>query len=248
MEKSRLFSTLRLSTIFFLVLFGGSSLRAEYQNLYITFTAVNGENDLVKGYVSAPSHFISDDLLNNKTDLIKALDLLDDQEDDYLVYGLNLIAYHFYYPESNEPNTVYTLIDTQRVKLSTLTDVKIQSWFHYSYLTSVSNINSTADTLWAYTKPVKAANFSGYFCSWNIYVHEASARVDGILAELQKHEEVIRNLEQTLNMLNAQGESEAKTDAENEMNAMEETIDETLGLLIKKLMGERVVVVSFCSC
>lgn len=224
------------------------TLRAEYQSWYITFKAVTLQNDTITGYVSVPTEYFEEDSITYSGYLLRSFDRMDYNPDGNFTFARHLVAYRFKYPEAEETSVAYTLVDTDYLQVSDIKHLEIVNRFNYTYLIGVANINRVADTIWAFTPTLYQEQVGGYLCDWNIFVHQTSKKVEDVLAKLKKKDAAMRRLEEEYEALRERGVSEAQEEAEKALNEREESIDEELGTLLKELEGEKVVIVSFCSC
>ena len=234
--------------VLLLSLFALHTARAEYQSVYINFMAVTVQGDSLSGYITLPTEYLNEDSLESQSYLRRVFDGADHKRADTLIYAKHLIAYRYVGMYSEDTSVAYVLLGTGSLLRSSIVHLQIKSHFSYTYLTGVHNINTIGDTAWACKPPVLREAVSGYLCDWTILVHTRSAKTDAVIAKLKKAEASMRKLEEDYASLRNQGVSAAQEEVENALNEREEKIDEELSNLLDEFEGEKVVIVSFCSC
>ena len=237
-----------IALLLLLCVLHGEQAHAEYQEWYITFKAVTLQNDTITGYVRVPTVYFDEDSITSSGYLLRTFDKLDHNPDGNFTFARHLVAYRFKYPEAEETSVAYTLVDTAYLHVSGIKHLQIVHRFNYTYLIGVVNINTIADTAWAFKPPVYHAHAGGYLCDWNIFVHASSKKVDAVLAKIKQKDAAMRQLVEDYEQLREGGMSQAREEAEKALNEREESIDEEMSNLLDALEGEKVVIVSFCSC
>lgn len=215
-------------TIFFI----STTVRAEYNGYHIKFEIKTAKGKTKVGFAYLTSDYLNTDSLKNTTYLKKALDQSSKQWEkrDSLVYFKERIKYE-YRPASNnlnEKTTIYSLDNKQAILHKEIHSINIIEIIDYTYLKRISSPLSISDTTWTNKEPLSSYSFGGYLCYHQIYMHKNSKKVDKIIKQLQAKQNELKDTEINSN------------------NGHE--IDKAFREIIKDLYGEKVVIITECSC
>ena len=239
-----------MKIIFTVLLFlGFQSAFAEYNGWFITFELETTAGERIIGNVYRASAYFKRDSLANQNYVTKRLIQTDlNHKDSGFTYFQHLITYIYTPYEDSDTARIYTLAGKQTIEESEILRITVLNLVDFGYLMGISNHLNIEDTIWMQKPPLKTYSADGYLCSWQIFVHEQSKNTEQILAELtesmNEYKSKIAELQEIL-----QGEeNEAYREAEVKMVKLEESRDEKTFEFLDKLDGEKVVIISFCSC
>ena len=98
------------------------------------------------------------------------------------------------------------------------------------------------------SKPIKVFRTGGTLCDWQIFVHETSENTEKTIIKIEELQRSfstkIEALEADLEYLDGEEYYQTKEKIEN----LEEKIDSQFQELLSPFKGEKVVIISFCSC
>jgi hypothetical protein len=225
--------------IFLLFLFSFHSSFAEYGGFHIKFELVLNDGSTEIGYEYLIENYIIEDSLRSDEYLLKAImnNIIRDNSPDSLLFFEHRFPYYYSFPEdtSAEIFTIYYLSNKKRVQLKDLKKVHLLTIINQSYLSGISNNLSISDTSWIYSKPIQSFVFSGYLCSYLVYIHSKTPKTDFLLNELNAVQ---------LKINEAFKEQELQPDEFPE----KEEFDGDIYKILEELFNERVVVVGECTC
>lgn len=216
--------------------------RAEYTAWYVQFELITA-NDTIVGWVSLPAY----EPESSPEMLRQMLAMTDNKPDDTLHFAQYLVPYRYAPELGTDTLTTYTLVSYKTALLLPQSQVKLLQAQPYSYLIGLMHLDQIADTTWAYQPAKQYVAIGGYFCDWQIFVHQPSKKTEQILAELSAASAEWQSL---LNAAEAarQGGYDLPGSDKEALNRLSETIDDALQIILKKFAGQHVVIVSFCSC
>lgn len=213
-----------------------SSAKADYNGYHISFTIEKSGGKLSKGFVYVASVYLNQDSLKSTNYLKKALDqsFKEGGERDSLTYFAHRLKYEYRSvgsPEDSKTST-YTLKDKAVVAFDEIVSIKIDQMIQYGYLVGISSDLKLSDTTWTKKDPVKNVSYSGYLCYHQLLVHVNSDKIEAILKRLEAKQKEIDELD-------------FNTDDGYKIG---DKIDEELWEIVSELVGEKVVVISECTC
>lgn len=212
--------TLLLFAFIFLFLF---PLKAEYNSYHIEITIETTAGKKLKGFVYKTDGFIEGDSIYNPGYLLGALSWDFYGPTDSIRYFKNRFEYKYSFDGTVEER-IYALVNPAVIPVSSVVAISIDTVINFSYLLNISNYTSAKDTNWMKKPPVNKVAHDGYLCSYQIYMHKETKKTQAILKELEAYDKKYKDAKDT------------------------DHSDEELSKIIHKLNGEKVIVISFCSC
>jgi hypothetical protein len=223
---TRVFSIIQImkNTIIavFILLFS-YAVKAEYNGYHFEFTIETTEGQLLKGYVYKASAYLDEDSLSNSDYLIKAFSDDWNGHTDSIKYFKNRIKYNFY--NQNDTGFIFYLLNEEIIPSSSVKKIKIDEMIDYGYLSGIANELTLRDTSWMKKRPVKIATAGGYLCDAQIFIHKDSKKIKKLLKEIEA--------------------IEAKY---NDMGGGNDKFDDEIQKVIEKFKGEKVVIITTCTC
>ena len=222
---------------------------AEYNGWFLKLAIETTKGEVIIGHVYRASAYFNEDSLSNERYVTRSMSHYFLQGDEpRMVYYENLVKYDYVPEGGTETYSVYTLIGEKSILVSDIKNIKILNHIDFSYLVNVASAHALRDTIWMKTPPVAKYIVDGYLCSWQLFVHEESANTKQVLAELKafnnKNQQQLKKLEEELDYANG----DYYREIEAKIETLEEGLDEAASDILAKLNGERVVIISFCSC
>lgn len=226
------------------------SARADWgSNYQIKFTIGTGNGKICNGYSCVYRDFFNVDSLENTEYLKKEFyKRFSEGRKDTITYFQDRIEYEYkrqvwYEAEQKEieqKDTIYYLVDQVDIPLRDIRTIRIDGVVEVSPFDGISSELQLGDTTWMKQEPVKRFDFNGYFCSYKIFIHVNSVRVNAVIGKLElKQEETDKKIE--LSYLSETAEESYKI-----MHEVEK-IGEEVWEILKELDGEKVVVVFHCT-
>ncbi len=166
----------------------------------------------------------------------------------FFKYSPGLLKYSYSTPEDTTQYAAYTLIDQDSIPLAEIESIRIVEMIDFGYLLNIASGHQLSDTIWMKQPVVEMAFIGGYLCTFDVYVHENSSTVKQVFKEMdafnKKNEKEFNDLEEELEYLNGK----EREDLEQKIDDYQEELDEKASAILEKLNGEKVVIISFCSC
>ncbi|MBR9859307.1 hypothetical protein GYB22_00860 [bacterium] len=216
---------------------------AEYQAFHFKFKVTTAEQEYI-GYGSKAYAYIEFDSLDNTRHLKYALSQRIEQWDqrDSMFFYLDRFAYSFInIYDSSRIDTEYYYFNPTGLLLDEIQNIEILDQIQYSYMRGIGSEHEIKDTSWMKRSPVQRFLSNGYLCTHAIYIHEASEVTKNVIDQLSKFAEELEQLEKE--------ESEREEyEREDERFRSDDWIDEKIHDILEELKGEKVVIVSECSC
>ena len=201
----------------------GDSL-GEYTYYHIDLS-IETSQGVYEGYAFVSTFDLNRDSLHNSAYLKNAL-RGDFGNGDSLIYFNNRIRYEIgmCYEDAiiDQKEKLYYLLNRIAIPLNKINKIKIKNIFVESSLEGIANTLTLKDTSWMNKKPIRCIGFGGYLCSFNLYIYEESKLTSDII----KRANAI--------MLKYKDD--------------EDEIDKKLGEEIRKLDGQKVIVIQGCTC
>lgn len=217
---------------FLTIILLSTSVRAEYNGYHIKFSIETTNGEINNGYAYVASAYLNIDSLKNTEYLKKALDQSGKEWDDRdsLVYFNERIKYEYKMVGDSlgEKIPIYALKSRQAILSSEIMPISIEEMIDYTYLIGISSPLSISDTVWIKKEPLSSYSFGGYLCYHQIYIHQNSKKIDRIINLLKAKQAEINNIE---------------IDYHNG-----DEIDKEFWEMIKQLYGEKVVIITECTC
>ena len=236
----------------FLILIGillqTHSLKAEYNGWYIKFKIITQNQEELIGNIYIAQAYFEKDSINNSNYVIERFNTLDHQSEDTLVYYKNLLKYNFQPEEDTSTYTEYGLINQQKIHVKDIKSIEVLNMIYFWYLSGIASTHTIADTIWMKSKPIKVFRTGGTLCDWQIFVHETSENTEKTIIKL---EELQRSFSTKIEALEADLEyldGEEYYETEEKIEKLEREIDKQFQELLTPFKGEKVVIISFCSC
>jgi len=225
------------------IIFISTLVRAEcYHNgYYVRFgmmvsdsTSDNGYAH-VYGYVFVYSCDLNIDSLRCTEHLKKAF--VRGKEDDTLTYFQHRMIYQ--YPRSHNPDSpleekipIYYLLNKATVPLKNIRWIEINELIRYPSYIKISSELQLCDNTWIGQVPIKIVAFWSnwsFVCSHQLFIHANSEKVDAVIRQLALKQKELEGMKYE--------------DIDNNSVKINKEIEE----IVRKLDGEKVVVVSECT-
>lgn len=220
----------------------------EYNGWFIKFEIETTSNTVIIGHVYIASAYFNEDSTNSNSYLLKRFDLLDYNSNGNIHFYKNLLKYECAPYDSINPNFVYTILNEDSIPTNQVRNISVSKMISFGYLTSIGSNHDMKDTTWMKTPPVQLESAGGYFCDWQIFVHDKNEETDRIINEVNtlklKFTAELQELEEELGYLNGEEYERAK----EKIQKKEESMDGQFPKIIGKFNGLKVVVITFCSC
>ena len=222
---------------------------AEYNGWYFTLEITTTNGDKITGYTYKATAYFDLDSLENSPYLIKRLNHLDrDLDQPVFTFFQHLLTYTYALPGDTSRFKAYTMLDTHSVPLAEVEHIAVVGMIDFWYLVNIDSPHKISDTLWMNQPPVETFIADGYMCSWDVFVHEKTMQTDRVLKELNafnnKNAKQLAEWEKELEYAGSEYREEIKQKIED----LQESLDEKASKLLLKFDGEKVVIISFCSC
>jgi len=225
-----------------------TEVHAEYNGWYISFKITTQKHQEVIGHFYMAEHYFSPDSSTNQHAVLRILDAHWDGINDTLQFFNHRISYTYPSSDSIDSYLVYGLLDSASLLLSAVKSIEILDMVDASYLVWLSGPRTIADTIWTQKPAEMRLNPIGYLCSYDIFIHEVTPTTYKIAAELAAMEVVYAEKEISLRDEIENSDGEVHREAEEQLMMLIEQLDEEIGKILEEYSGEKVVIVSFCSC
>lgn len=160
-----------------------------------------------------------------------------------LTFYQNRLKYN-YIDFNNEQRFIYALTDQKGINEKEIKSFIIIEMIPFSYTMGV-NICNWEDKKWMHKKPVQKYSTGGLFCNHDIFIHEKNEVTDQIILELDK---VYQTFEKELKAKQTELNGEDHYEIEELIENLEEGLDEKIDKVIYKFKGQKVVIVTMCTC
>lgn len=163
-------------------------LRAEYQGFYLKLQLTLENDRQLEAYTYVVSAYLNEDSVHSSTYLLRMVAQQSGYESDSLTVFTHLLTYRYrsiWQTEGAWPETIYAMAEPLKLQKSDVQTVTLLDRVQASYILGVASPLRPADTLWT-TTPVRSAHvFEGYFCLYQIFVHEDSPEIEAVLREIR---------------------------------------------------------------
>jgi hypothetical protein len=195
----------------------------EYNGYHVQFSFRTSE-ETRNGYTYIASHYFDIDSLNSPAYLKQALS--NPENRDSLIFFRKRFAYAYTDSSYNtgQKLQIYYLADRATLPVRFIQDMKIVKMVSQSYNYGISNLLLPSDTTWMKKEPVRSIRISGHLCSHLIFIHEESKITEQVIRELQK------------------------INSEEPEPGQEEETDTKISKTLQKLKGQKIVVLTECTC
>lgn len=210
---------------------------AEYGGYHIRFTIKKKNGQSSEGYAYVAEAYLNMDSLKNTSYLQRALDqYFGDRSLDTFYFFKHRIEYKYRsLYDSSGNHSIYTLDHKIHLLCKDIQTITITQMIEQTYAIGISNNVRIADTSWMRKAPVMSKVTGGYLCSHQIFVHQNSKKISEVFRKLDlKLEEYTKR--------------EKKAIEAGEEFKEEDEIDNEIHKLLELLKGQKVVIVSECSC
>ncbi len=222
--------------------------KAEYNGYFLELEITTAEATFT-GHVYVAAVYVDQDSFANTDYLKQALDRLDrGYNNDSLEFYRHRLTYGYHWLEGHPQDTIYTLVEADSLPLSAIIELKVVDQIDFGYLLSVSTSHSLSDTSWMFQEPEAELMVGGYFCSWDIMIHEYTPELETIIAQIDITDTLMKHQQHLLEELMHYSDGHYYHAAKQLQRDHEESMDDTFWALIRQLFAYKVVVVAFCSC
>ena len=139
---------------------------------------------------------------------------------DSVTYYTDRLAYYYVEEGDGELRHEYLLLGKQRFPLNRIRHIKLIAWERGSYLNGIRSDLKKQDEVWMREKPLRSVHYYGAYCDFLIFIHKESPKTDQLLAELKV-------LTDAAAVSGDPGDYEA---------------------VLKKFNGQKVVIITTCTC
>jgi hypothetical protein len=211
-----------------LILLFSTSIKAQFGGYQLSIEITTVDDHTSNGYSYVASNNFNLDSLENTNYLFNRIDQGFEitHPDDSFSYFKNRINYSN--EDYNSDNKLFYLLDPVIIESKNIKSISIKSMDNQSTMIGFSNILSLSDTTWIMTNPIEKHSYSGYLCHYEIFVHEKTKKNEEIITRLELYLKEIENI---------------KND-----NELDTYIDEKILKILEELNGQKVIVISQCSC
>lgn len=218
-------------------------LRAEYRAYHITFNFETVDGQKHKGYTFIATYYLNLDSLNSTDYLKRTLnDKKDTEEVNKFYYFENRLKYEFTFVGGNLSAQVYYLTDRLSVPNQLIKSIKIIDLIDDTYARGISSELKLSDTVWMKKQPIESISFGGYFCDHQIFIHTNTKKIDDAVKRLELKQKEIDNI------INGINEEESNSDEVLEEDDKIRKIETQMREIINGLKGQKVVVITTCTC
>ena len=121
----------------------------------------------------------------------------------------------------------------------------------YSYMKIASELH-LQDTIWVKKEPIKKVEFEideiGVICSYSIFIHENSPKIDAIISKLELHRKEMENIYTELkDFFNRPNKDEKDWEIKEKLYDLRDEKSKEMWETISQLNGKKVVVITSCS-
>jgi len=219
-------------TFCFLSLLAKADCYTNYE-LKITIETIDGKTHM--GYANVSSCYFKIDSLENaeyvKTRLIqdsKNFVWEKPRTEEIFWYFQDRLEYEYrIWDEYKDLNTLYYLLNPNSIPEKDIKSIKIDSLIYKSAFMLITNGLQLQDSVWMKKEPIKRIGIGGYLCGHRVFIHISSKEIDNIVEEIEMKAKEIEKIDI----------DETNGDA----------IDKEVWEIVKKLNGQKVVIVSECS-
>lgn len=235
---------MKRSLLVLTLLFLCTHLKSEFGGYHITFAITFTNGGIVKGYAFVPSLSFEMDSAGRSSYLKMALD------QDYGVskgftYFTERITYlykdKYRYAETGKKSTTWYLTGKKTVPLRSIRRIRITNYKEHSSSFGIANPLTLQDTAWMNKEPLKSFRFEGYLCFYDVFVHEGSSKTDSLL-------KLLKIKCNNFNWRRKKAEEKNEEESQDVDGYYLDKIDKDLERLTKKLYGEKVIVIWYCTC
>lgn len=197
----------------------------EYSSYQIHLT-IETNAGIVNGYTSISPLYFDSDSIKSSEYLIRAL--ADDNRTDSLICYKNRITYNYPGCAENvimkDKNVLYYLLTDTVIALSDIHKIKINSIHVGDYISGIATPLKLSDKTWINTPPMRCVTLGGYLCYYEIFIYEESKAINDVIKKANDF------------LLKYNGPED------------DDQIDRGLSTIIKKIHGQKVLVVYSCTC
>jgi len=229
---------LNRSFIIAILLFASASLKAEYDGYRIKFLIEHVNGNISQGFVDFSAHNLNLDSLISPGYLKEIFVKYDGSLAGNFIYFKEKIKYEYenVNDSSGQVNFIYCLTEKTSLPFKSIKQIMAEEIEKFSYCIGIMIANelSSADTVWMKNKPLRKVQFTGYFHSYHIFLHEISPAINTVIKQLEAKQKEIDDIEII---------TDDSGFSENGHKA-----DEELFKLIQKLYQSKVVVILEYDC
>lgn len=158
------------------------------------------------------------------------------------------LKYSYYSYGNTEKTAIYSLIDPTEFPISNIKHLEIIEIIDHGYLLNLTSNHTLKDSVWMQEEPIEKVHFGGYFCDWQLFVHRSSTKATKVIEAINVVTKTYTDSIVQLEAVIANSMDDEKAKALAELNLLQENIDTKISALLEQLDGEKVVVITFCSC
>ena len=232
--------------VILLLVLSSYTLKAEYNGWYIQFKITTNADSSILGWAYVAEAYFKKDSINNSNYLIERFDVLDHQQRGTINFYHHLLTYRFK-SFAGDDEKIYTMLAEDSIEVNEIKSIEVLKMHEFWYLQGVVSKHEISDTTWMQTPVLERITTGGELCTWDIFVHQKSEAIENLKATLstieKKYSNKIEAIEDELNY--AEGDHEK---LEHEIDNLLEQKEDEMYEKIKKFKGNKVVIISFCSC
>jgi len=170
-----------------------------------------------------------------------------DARGELLYYSKNRIEYH-YTNYDGQQLSIFYLTNADSVLNSQIDAIHTDEMTPHTSDIWISTSHTWDDRGWMSSEPVESYSFEGYFCFHQIYIHQKTPETDSIIEELRKITEANLKERERLEEELPYADGEPHYQMQDRIEELEYEIDGQINELLRLFKGQKVVVVSWCTC
>lgn len=221
---------------------------AEYNGWFIQFSIVTKANTTLVGHLYVASAYFDIDSIKNQDYLLTHINADEAPTDNQISFFKHRLKYNYYSYGNTEKTAIYSLMDPTKFPISSIKSIEIIEMIDHGYLLNLTSNHTLKDTVWMQEEPIETVHFAGYFCDWQIFVHQGSSQTTKVIEVINVITENYTDSLVQLEAIIANSDEDEKAKAIAELNLLQENIDTKISSLLQQLNNEKVVVITFCSC
>lgn len=238
----------KLLLVFTLITLLSPKAFAEYNGWFAALQIETKTGQEFTRHVYVVSAYFDNDSVNNQNYLLQKIDELDYFPDGKVTYYKDRLSYEYLSYGGEEKVKIYSLINEDSISIAEIAKVKILERIDFGYLLGVSSGHTLKDKIWMDQDPEQTLNEGGYFCDWQIFIHQKTKETDRIVEALTAYNKAFEAKRNTLEEDFKYSDGEDREQIKREIEKLEEEIDAEKDELIARFHKHKVVVIQFCSC
>ena len=219
---------------------------AEYNGSFIKFQ-METDSETIEGHIYVARAYFDLDLKGDQDYLKGQFDIGDHNRDGVIHFCHRRLEYRFSWEGSTEFDTIYGISDQDSIAVDLVKSIEVLEIIDQGYLVSLDIMSAIEDINdWTKSEPVQYVRDGATMCDWQIFIHKRSPKTEKVLAELEaygkSYERRYKKLEEELSHY------QEDENLKKKMEKLEEEGDKEKARIISRFKGEKVAIITFCSC